>query len=316
MEATSTIKARPGLSGALWMVAGAAALLLCMLVVLHVRDDEDPAAQIALRAQRVELVQRMQSDLASASEAEKSAVLAITDQESQTFADEARAASAKVEQARRELEETVTARGTPDERESMARFTATFIELQRIDRDLLALTVKNTNVKAYRLAYGPSASALGEMNAALSRLVAAYSNAPAAKQVMLLAFGAQTSALRIQTLLPPHIAEENDQKMDALEAQMTAEDAQVRKDLDGLATLPKVGQDPDLATAAARYAELGKLRAQILALSRENTNVRSLSISLNAKRRALVACEDALGMLERATQTEPIDRNGAPPRPR
>ena len=80
------------------------------------------------------------------------------------------------------------------------------------------------------------------MNAALSRLVAANADSPEAKSTMLLAFGAQTSALRIQTLLPPHIAEENDKKMDELEALMASEDAQVRKSLDGLAALPKFSE--------------------------------------------------------------------------
>jgi hypothetical protein len=135
---------------------------------------------------------------------------------------------------------------------------------------------------------------------------------------MLLAFGAETSALRIQTLLPPHIAEENDAKMDALEASMASEDVQVHTSLDGLAALPKLAKDPDLATATARYAEFSAQKTQILALSRENTNVRSLSISLNGKRKAMLVCEDALDALYRATLAEPIAgvTYGAPAKPR
>jgi type II secretory pathway component PulM len=174
-------------------------------------------------------------------------------------------------------------------------------------------------VKAYSLAFGPAAEAVKEMNAALSRLVAAHADSQEeAKRVMLLAFGAQTGALRIQTLLPPHIAEESNQKMDALEAQMAKEDKQVRKDLDGLATLPELGGDADVATAVSRYARFTKIKTQILALSRENTNVRSLAISLNQKRKAMLLCQEALIALKQAILEEPIRgvTYGSPAHPR
>jgi hypothetical protein len=260
----------------------------------------------------------MQLDLASASEAEKSAVLAVTDEESKTFADQARAASARVVDESRELGELLAAGGAQGETELLAQFTDAFAGFQRTDEDLLALAVKNTNVKAYSLAFGPAAVAIREMNAALTRLLATYAGAPAAKTAIPLAFGAETSALRIQTLLAPHIAEESDKKMDELEASMATEDAEVQKDLTGLAALPKLGSDPDLATATARYAEFGKLRTQILALSRENTNVRSLSISLNQKRKVMLVCQAALDALQKAILAEPIDgvMYGAPPKPR
>jgi hypothetical protein len=312
------MKIKTGLSEVMWMAAGAAALLILMLVVLHFRDDRDPATQLAFKARRADLVGRMQLDLASASEAEKSAVLAITDQDSQTFADQARAASGKVEQQRRELGGLLTAGGTQGERDLLAQFTAAFAEFQRVDDDLLGLAVKNTNIKAYSLAFGPADIALEELCAALARLVATNADSPEAKTTMLLAFGAQVSALRIQTLLPPHIAEENDQKMDELEALMATEDTQVRKSLDGLTALPRVSKDPELATAASRYAEFSNIRRQILALSRENTNVRSLSISLNQKRRVMLACQAALSALQQAILAEPIAGTtyGAPAKPR
>ena len=314
------MKLRPGVSDVLWMAVGAAVLLAFMLVMLHLRQGEDPTAQAALRARRVEVVGRMQVDLALSSEAEKSAVLAVTDPDSQTFADQARADSAKVEHERGELEALLAAGATQDERESLGRFTAAFAEVQRIDGDLLKLAVKNTNVKAYGLAFGPAATALDEMNAALSRLVAHASANPdsEARTTTALAFGAQVGALRIQTLLPRHIAEESDPKMDELEASMAADDAQVRKDLDGLAAVPRLHDDRDLAVASARYADYSQLRRQILPLSRENTNVRSLSISLNQKRSAMLVCQSALGALQQAVQQEPMSGTASetPVRPR
>jgi heme exporter protein D len=312
------MKIKPGVNEVVWFAAGVTVLSIVTLVVLHLHEERDPAAQLAFKARRADLVGRMQLDLASASEAEKSAVLATTDHDSQTFADQARSASANVEQERRELGGLLTGGGSQGERDLLAQFTAAFAEFQRIDDELLALTIKNTNVKAYSLAFGPADSALGEMNAALAHLVAANADSPEEKTVMRLAFGAEVGALRIQALLSPHIAEEDDKKMDEFEALMAAQDTQVRKGLDGLAALPKLRGDPELATATTRYAVFSNIRTQILALSRENTNVRSLSISLNQKRKAMRACEATLGALQEAILAEPIAGTtyGIPVRPR
>lgn len=312
------MKIKPGINDVLWMAAGAAVLLVCLLVVFHFHKDQDPAAQVAFQARRVELLDRMQLDLASAAEAEKSAVLAITDPDSLAFADQARAAAAKVAQGRRELEELLTAGGTQGEQVLLAQFATAFAEFQRIDKELLALAVKNTNLKASSLAFGPAATALTAMNATLSRLVAATADSPETKSVLLLAFGAQTSALHLLTLLPPHIAEEDEKKEDEMEAVMAADDAQVRKNLTSLAEVPQLSNNPDLVIATARYADFTKLKTQIIALSRENTNVRSLSISLNQKRKVMLVCQDALGALQLAILAEPIAgvTSGTPVKPR
>jgi hypothetical protein len=301
-----TIKS--GIQEYLWMAIGAVVflVLVVMLVVLHFHTEHRLAEQLAFKAKRADLVARMRLTLASASEAEKSAVLAVTDQDSRTFAEQARAATAEVDRERKDLGELLMAGGTQGEKDLLAQFSKVFTDFQRIDNDLLSLAVKNTNIKAYGLAFGPAADALKGMDTALSRFVAKSAGSPEARNLALLAFGAQTAALRIQTLLAPHIAEESDEKMDKLEALMTKEDQQVRKDLDALAALQELRGDPDLETAASDYARFSEVRARILSLSRENTNVRSLAISLGQKRKVLFLCQEVLSALQEAILEEPI----------
>jgi len=302
------------------MIAGGIIFLALVLTVMHFHREPNVAEQILFKAERVELVSQMSQALASASEAEKSAVLAITDQDSQKFADEAREATALVEQGRSSLGSLLDVGGTNSEKELLAKFSLAFTEYKRIDDDLLALAVQNTNLKAYSLAYGPAAVEITKMHDVLSRIVeeSANSNTPEAKRSMLLASVAQASALQIQTLLAPHIAEESDQKMDDLEALMTTEDQKVRKSLEGLNALLKPKGNPDLETATAAYARFRNLRTQILKLSRENTNVHSLAISLNQKRKAMFACQAALTALDQAIRGEPVEGEGenAPTNPR
>jgi hypothetical protein len=309
---------KPDRENAIWMAVGAVLLLLIVMIVFHFYQKQNPAKQLAFKAGRVDLVSRMQLALASASEAEKSAVLAVTDRDSQAFADQARKAAAEVEQERRELGELLKTGGTQGEKELFNRFSEFFTKFQRIDNDLLGLAVKNTNIKAYNLAFGPATVALNEMNAALSRLIASSAGFPEERQVMLLAYGPEISGLRLLTLIPPHIAEESDQKMDGLEALMSKEDKQIRKNLDELTALPKLNQNTDLVKAVSSYARFSKIKTKILALSRENTNIKSLSISLNEKRKVMLLCQDTLNELQQAVLEEPITgvTYGHPARPR
>jgi hypothetical protein len=315
---------KPGARDLLWMAVGAAILLVFTVAVLRFSDERDVGEQLALKATKIDLVGRMRTGLASAAEAEKSAVLATTDEDSRAFADRARALSAGVEQARQELSALLQADGPQDERDLLAQFSQAFVELQRIDADILSLAVKNTNLKAYALAYGPAAEALSDMGAALARLGAEGGDAaaerpqartsagsPESSKAALLASAAQIAALRIQTSLPPHIAAERDEKMDEMEARMAKEEHAVRRNLDALAALPSLAGNPDLATATSQWTRFGEVKKQILTLSRENTNVRSLDMSLNRKRTVLLVNQDALAALQRAVEEKRVGGTSA-----
>ena len=300
------MKRKPRNESLPWLIVGLVFLALLLSVGWHFRGMNDPAQALASKASRVDLVGRMQLDLASASEAEKSAVLAITDQDSQTYADQARAATAQVVQEQHDLAALLANGGSAPERGLLSQFSKVFADLQRIDNEVLALAVKNTNLKAYSLLFGPAADTQAQLDAALARLVAKYADAADAKQIMPFAYGARLEVLRIQAQLAPHIAEESDAKMDRMEATMTEEETQARQDLAGLAALSKLASDPDLRAASASFAQYSELKLRILPLSRENSNVRSLALSLNQKRKAMTVCLDALNALKQEILSEPI----------
>ena len=294
------MKVKPDVHGILGMTMGAAAMLAVMLVVLYFHTGRTPSEQLALKTRAGVLATRMQADLAAAAEAEKSAVLATTDEASQAFADQARAATAGVERERNELLAVLKTNDDAAAQTALAQFTDSFAEFQRIDQELLTLAVQNTNLKAYDLAYGPAAAALHEMDSALAQLAADDA------KIMRFADIARIAAWRLLVLIPPHIAEESDAKMNALETQMAVEDETVRQSLAALAALPQLAGSAELKTAAASYARFGETRARILKLSRENTNVRSLFLSLNQKRKVMLLCQSALTAVQQAIQSEPI----------
>ncbi len=297
---------RPGFRDLLWMAAGAAMLLVIVLMALAFNRGQSPAEQLAWHSKRMEMVDAMSLALESAAEAEKSAVLAITDEDSRAFADQARAASRTVEQRRLDLETLLRSRGTENERQLLTKFDQVFADFQRVDDQILALAVKNTNLKAYALAYGAAAETLRDMEAVLSRLTTESATSPDLATVTMLALGAEIAALHVQNLLPPHIAEETDEKMAQLEAEMTREEHEVRKDLDAIAAIDSVRTSPNLEAALSRWGRYLEIKTQILALSHENTNVLSLALSLNRKRQVTAACQNALTELRDAIKAEPI----------
>jgi len=289
-----------------WSIAGLAILAALVAVISLLRPGESPAQQLAQKASRVDLVSRLQVALASASEAERSAVLATTDADSQAFADQARAALAEVERARADLAPLVARADLGRERALLDRFAGEFGGLRRGAEEVLGLAVRNTNLKAYALAYGPAAQAVGALDGALARLAERRQGAPEGRAVGHLAARARISALKVQVLLPPHIAEESAQEMDRLEAAMAAEARQAGQALERLAAIPGAVGDPDLAAARAAWATFLEVEARILALSRENTNVTSLALSLNQQRKAMAVCVEALLALQQAVLEEPI----------
>lgn len=60
-----------------WLVAGTALLGILLVGLWFVHVETDPAQQLAIKASRIDLIERMQFAVATSGEAEKSAVLAI-----------------------------------------------------------------------------------------------------------------------------------------------------------------------------------------------------------------------------------------------
>jgi hypothetical protein len=297
-----TLYANKGITGIQVGVAIALILLLSFLVVFLLRRDDTDWFQSAFErsVQKLQLIQVMSRDLVAAAEAEKSAVMAETDEDSRAFAEQSLQASHNVEKARRELEPLLE--GKPQEAHLFQEFSRCWDQLQEIDREVLALAVQNTNLKALRLSFVPAAAARRSMEEALNHLMDVDSASPNAVQIVRLTAKAAMGALNMYTLQAPHIAESTVTRMDEMEATMRSLEAQVTDALQSLQALVDEPGKPFLEAAWAAYRDFQSINTEIVGLSRQNSNVRSYALSLGQKRKTTARCQDVLTALQEAVQ--------------
>jgi|GEM_PF-6210269 len=290
------------------MITGSIGLLIAFAIGLYLRGDRDPVAQIALKEKRLALVSEMRLSLAAASEAQNSAVMSTREQDAKTFAGEARSAAADLDRDHAELDQLLKGRANSHETELMDRVGRTLSDFQQIHQQLMDLAIQNSNRKAFELAFGPAMKLLKQMDEALARIVAEDKNVTSDDRlrVLQLVSDVRTGILSTQVLLLPHIAEATDVKMDEFEAELSKHDSKVRESLAALKGLLPEQSQSNLETTTSMYAEFEQLKSQIIALSRQNTDLKAVTIALKEKRQAMLACQDALIALERAIRDEPI----------
>lgn len=90
--------------------------------------------------------------------------------------------------------------------------------------------------------------------------------------------------------------------MTRLEAQMAASEATARRALDTLRKTALPASGPQLATAAAALDRFKNINTDLIALSRRNSNVRSLALSFGRKRTLTATCDDSLHALQDALE--------------
>jgi hypothetical protein len=231
-----------------------------------------------------------------AAEAGNRAVMADTDEASVAAAREAEQATAAAQQDVDRLTPLLQSLAYQDEIHALDAFKTRFAEFRRLDGEILPLAVENTNLKAQRLSFGPGREAADAFREALDRAARSAASAGACCVDAQVARGA-AAVLEVQVVEARHIAESDEAAMSRMEAEIVRSQAAAKAALDALQKqLPRAAA-PHLDAAAAALDRFQKVAAEIVSLSRRNSNVRSLALSLGRKRTVTAECDDQLRAL-------------------
>jgi hypothetical protein len=273
-----------------------------MIVAVAVITTSACSAQAVL-TQQVE-ARRLASDLqvqfAQATDASNRAVISDADEDSTAAVREAEQATQTVLRDVEQLRTILMSMGYSQELDFLDGFTKRFDDYRKLDAEILPLAIENTNAKAQRLSFGPAAEAVREFRTTLDAAVTSAS--PEVRpRLELLAARSVEAVLDIQVLHAPHIAEAEDEAMTRMEQRMAASEKQARTALAQMpALLPAAARSQLMAAATSALDRFMKIHSEIITLSRRNSDVRSLALTLGQKRMITAQCDEQLQALQSA----------------
>jgi negative regulator of replication initiation len=231
------------------------------------------------------LAAELHVEFTKASEASNRAVMADTDETSQAAAAEARTARGVVDRDVAQLRTLLTSLNYQDDSKQLESFNSRFGQYKGLDDEILPLAVENTNLKAQRLSFGAAREAAAAFRSAVS-----VDNGRASAD-------AEIGVLDILALQAPHIAEADDAAMTRMETDMAGAERRVRE---ALVALQGSIAPQQYTTAVAAFDRFMTVNAEVVTLSRRNSNVRSLALALGHKRDVTAQCEADLEALGQA----------------
>jgi hypothetical protein len=253
----------------------------------------------AVLTQQVE-ARRLASDLqvqfSKTTESSNRAVMSDADEDSRAAVREAEQATQAVLHDVEQLRTVLMSMGYSEELKLLDGFPKRFDVYRTLEAEILPLAVEHTNEKAQRLSFGPAADAVNKFRTALD---AAVKSAPpdVRPRLELLAARAAEAVLDIQVLYAPHIAEAEDEAMTRMEKRMAASEEQAHAVLTQMQALAPASRS-HLTAATMALDTFMKIHAEIITLSRRNSDVRSLSLSLGRKRMITAQCDEQLHALQ------------------
>jgi len=253
-----------------------------------------------LASERLSRARHLSADLlvqfTKAADATNKAVMADTDEASAAFAREAERANQAVRTDVDALKPILQGLDYTGETRLLEEFENRFAEYRELDRRILELAVENTNLKGQRLAFGPARAEADQFRDSLEGVVSR--DTAGTWRVKALAATAVAEVRQVQVLQAPHIADADDAAMTRMERGMDASVAGARRALEALLPLADPASRTRIAAATAALDRFVDLNAQIVGLSRRNTNVRSIELSLRTKPPLTAACDESLRALQ------------------
>jgi len=282
-----------------WLRLRLSSVILLTVAALPLAACANPQTVLTQLIEARRLAAQVHVQFTQSAEAANRAVMAESDDAAAAAAEEARRASQVVERDFEILRTTLEALDYRDDLRHLDDFEARFKEYRRLEDEILPLAVENTNLKAQRLSFGPSREAAQSFEAALERAIGTSVSKPTCCAEAVAA-RARMAVLEIRVMYAPHIAEAQDAAMTAMETQMTAAVGRVQQAVDELRAMLPSTATAQLDAAAAALDRFLSIHKEIITLSRRNSDVRSLALSLGAKRRVTAECEADLQALAEA----------------
>jgi hypothetical protein len=253
--------------------------------------------------EQVHEARQLSSDLSvqftKAADASNLAVMSDTDAASTAFVKEAENRSAAVQKDVDALQPVLDRLGYSEESRLLGEFRSRFDEYRRLDRTILDLAVENSNFKAQALASGTAREAADAVSRVLEGLEPS-SDSREGWHVKALAANVDARVHEIEALQAHHIVTPDDETMSSLEKRMSAAEASARHSIKRLYAAVRPASQAQVTTAGGALDRLVATNRQIIELSRRNTNLRSVALSLTEKRPVVAACEDRLHALQGA----------------
>ena len=234
----------------------------------------------------------------SAADASNKVIMADTNEAAAAFARDAQSAKQTVQTDITSLKPLLSDLGYAPETDLLRTFASCLDQYRELDAQALALADENTNRRAQRLSFGPALAEADGFRDAVNSLAAG--SAANTWQVKALAATAVAAVREMQALQAPHIAEAGDTAMTAMEQRMASAQGTATSALQALAPVVSVTSRSQLDAANAALNRFVSIHTQITELSRRNSNVRSLALSLNEKGKVTRECEDSLRALRDA----------------
>lgn len=251
-----------------------------------------------------DLASKMRINLLEANAAEKNAVLAITDEESEAFATQARQAADNVEKSRNEIESIIHQDESQRETELLNEFNICWSQYRKVDETILSLAIQNTNLKAQKISSTQCAQEIARFEESLNRIIQRDNKNNQCSEAVMPVHEALTASFKIFALHQPHIEEADDKQMDKIEQSIKSYDGSAKKALNALSGIAALKDNPDLKNAQTAYGRFMNMTNEVLRLSRLNTNIKSAELSLGRKRLISSQCQEILTTLQGTVQAQ------------
>jgi hypothetical protein len=272
--------------------------LLLMGALLYFAAIYHPPTNLELQQNKTEISLKLINDLQAAIEAEKNAVLSLNREQSQKFVLQVNQATQSLDRHRQALGKWTQIQSTSTEKQLLTEFDQCWSQFKTLDQQLLAWATQDSNIEAQKWSTQTGRKAWEQFELALNRLKQQDPQNAIKPEKEIAIAQSLIASLKILALHKPHIEAFSEQEMNQWEKAMQAQTDLTKKHLNSLSRQLSKAEQADFNAAYQHWESFQAATQKIVKLSRQNSNLKSIELSLGKKSVIATQCKGLLNELK------------------